>query len=100
VDRELVDLGNITWFGEEEVFEFERREITQSRMKPLRIVEGLDVVKEQGLSVLEVKRDLVAEALGFECGPEAFDGGIIVTTARATHTGNNVMGVEQLTEGA
>ena len=49
---QVVGLNSIGWLGEEAVFELEGREVAQSRMKALRIVEGLDVVKEQGLSVL------------------------------------------------
>jgi hypothetical protein len=49
---QVVSLSSIAWLGEEAVLEFEGREVAQGRMKALRIVEGLDVVKEQGLSVL------------------------------------------------
>jgi hypothetical protein len=84
---------------EETVFEFEGREVAQSRMKALRIVEGLDVVKEQGLSVLEVERELMVEALGFKGSPEALDSSIVVTTASSAHTGKDLMGVQQLAEG-
>ena len=42
----------------------------------------------------------MVEALGFERGPEAFHRRIIVTTALATRTGEDLMGVEQLAEGA
>ena len=42
----------------------------------------------------------MVEALGFEGGPEAFHGGVIVATALATHTGQDLMGVQQLTKGA
>ena len=49
---QVVGLSSIGWLGEEAVFEFEWREVAQSRMEAQRIIEGLDVVKEQGLSVL------------------------------------------------
>ena len=63
-------LNNIGWLREEAVFEFEGREVAQSRMKALRIVEGLDVVKEQGLSVLEGERER-GRRIGFKFRPEA-----------------------------
>src|ERR1700733_3960384 len=92
-------LNNIGGLREEAVFEFEGREVAQSRMKALRIVEGLDVVKEQSLGVREVERELVVEALGFKGGPEALDSRIVVTTASSAHTGKDLMGVQQLAEG-
>ena len=42
----------------------------------------------------------MVEALCFKRGPEAFHGGIVVTTALATHTRQDLMGMEQLVERA
>jgi hypothetical protein len=64
--------------GEQEVFELKWRAVAQSGVKALGVVKGLDIIKEHGLSVLEVKRDLMSKTLGFECGPEAFHSGIVV----------------------
>jgi len=41
----------------------------------------------------------VMEALGFEGSPEAFNGSIVIAMAFATHTGQHLMGVKQLSKG-
>jgi hypothetical protein len=86
--------------GDQEVFELKRGKVAQSRMEALRVVKSLDIIKEHGLGMLEVKGCLVMEALGFQGSPKAFHRGIVVTAASVTHTGQDLMRVEQLTEGA
>ena len=69
-------------------------------MKSGGVIKGLDVIKEHGLSMLHIDRDLVVEALGLESGPETFHRGVIVTAGLAAHAGGDLVGDQELTEGA
>ena len=81
------------------VFVFDWGEVAEGRMESYRVVKGLDVVKEGGLGLLEVKGDLVVEALSLEGGPEALHGSVIVTASLPAHAGADLAGVQQLAEG-
>ena len=58
------------------VFVFDWREVAEGRMESYRVVKGLDVIKEGGLSLLQVQGNLVVEALSLERGPETLHGGV------------------------
>ena len=64
------------------------------------VVKGLNVIKEQGLSMLEVERDLAVEALGFKGSPEALHHGVIITASLPAHAGKDLVEVQKLSEGA
>ena len=87
-------------WGKQGVFKFDWGEITQRGMEPRGVVKGLNVIKEHGLSMLEVERDLVVEALGFKGRPEAFHYGVIVTASLPAHAGKDLVEVQKLSEGA
>lgn len=78
------------------VFKFDWREVTEGRMESSRVIEGLDVIKEHGLSLLEVAWDLAMEALGFEGGPKAFHRGVIITASLAAHAWGDLVGEQKL----
>jgi len=95
----LVYCWSFGW-GKQGVFKFDWGEITQRGMEPRGVVKGLNVIKEHGLSMLEVERDLVVEALGFKGRPEAFHDGVIVTASLSAHAGKDLVEVQKLSEGA
>jgi hypothetical protein len=69
-------------------------------MEPNGVIKRLNVIKEHGLSMLEVERDLVVEALGFKGSPEAFHHSVIITASLPAHAGDDLVEVQKLTEGA
>jgi len=81
------------------VFVFDWREVAEGRMESYRVVKGLDVIKEGGLSLLQVQGNLVVEALSLERGPETLHGGVIVTASLPAHAGADLAGVQELAEG-
>ena len=81
------------------VFVFDWREVAEGRMESERVVEGLDVIKEGGLSLLQVQGDLVVEALRLKGGPEALHGSVIVTTSLSAHAGADPTGVQETAQG-
>jgi len=81
------------------VFKFDWREVTEGRMESNRVIEGLNVIKEHGLSVLKVAWDLALEALGFEGSPEAFHGGVIITASLAAHAWGDLVREQELAKG-
>jgi hypothetical protein len=87
-------------FSKEGVFKFDWGAITQRRMESDRVVKGLNVVKEDGLSLLEVQRDPIEEALGFKGSPEAFHSGVVKTASLSAYAGGELVEVKKLTERA
>jgi len=81
------------------VFKLDWREVVEGRMESYRVVECFDVIKEHGLSLLQVAWDLALEALGFEGGPEAFHGGVIVTAGLTAHAWGDLAGEQELAKG-
>ena len=63
------------------------------------VVEGLDVVEDHEVGLGAGGGDVFAEAFGFEGGPEAFHGGVVVAVAFAAHALGDVAEVEAVTEG-
>ena len=62
-------------------------------MKPFWIVEGLDVVKEQGLSLERVFWDLMVEAFALKGSKEALHGSVIIAVGMPllTHSRRSAM---------
>jgi hypothetical protein len=85
--------------GKQGGFKLDWGEVTEGRMESGRIIKGLDVIKEHGLSALKIDWDLVVEALGFESGPETFHRSVIVTTSLSAHAGGDLVGEQELAEG-
>ena len=67
-------------------------------MESGRVIKGLDVIKENGLSMFQIDGNLAVEALGFERGPEAFHRGVIVAAGLAAHAKSDLVGEQELTE--
>jgi hypothetical protein len=98
--RTGVRIWLVIWLGKTKSFQIRWGEITQRGTKPNGVVKGLDVIKEHGLSMLEVGGFLVVEALGLKGGREAFHHGVIITASLPAHAGDDVVEVQKLTEGA
>jgi len=65
-------------------------------MKTAGVVEGLNVIEDHAIGLSAGGWRTCVEALGFQSGPEAFHGGVVVTVRSAAHAWDE--GVEQGTE--
>src|SRR6185295_16840479 len=66
-------------------FDFQWRLVTQGRVKPLAIVEDLDVLEDGGAQLDTPRPASLVDELGFDGGEEALDDGIVPAVAFATH---------------
>ena len=75
------------------------RNISETCLGPLPVVEHFDVLGDLVFSLLPGGIAPVVDELVFQCTPEAFDGRVIVAVALATHRGDHAEVVEQTSVG-
>jgi hypothetical protein len=82
-------------------FKIDRAEISKTGMESGAVVEGLDVIKNGGASLLTGGEALVIDQLVFEAAPERLDKSVIVTVALAAHGSDEaVLGQDLAISGA
>jgi hypothetical protein len=67
-------------------------------MKPLGVVEALDIIKEHPVSLSTVLGDMVLEALGFKGRKKALHHRIVIGIGFSAHAGVHAMALEQSQE--
>ena len=72
--------------------------IAERAVKTAGIIESFDVIEDHAVGLGAGVWRTCVEALGFQSGPEAFHGGVVVTVRSAAHAWDDVVGVEQGTE--
>src|SRR6185503_12153388 len=77
--------------------EVNRRTVAQRTMGTVAIVEAFDVIEDLRASLGAGFKATAIDQLQFECAPEAFHGGIVITVAAATHRGDQAGLTESLT---
>ena len=75
-------------------FKVHRGLITQSAVEPFWVIEGFDVIEDGRVGLGAGVEVLLVEPFGFEGAPEGFHGGVVITMALGTHTGEDLSGLQ------
>ena len=71
-------------------FEYHGGYVTERGVAPLRVLKGLDVIKDGKLGVVAADWNrLIQSGIGLQGAPERFHGGVVVAIASAAHTAFN-----------
>jgi hypothetical protein len=73
------------------MFELFGTEIAQSRMAALAVIAALNVSKNRTFGFSTGSVMLAVHQFGFQCPPEALDGGIVIAATNPAQTGQHMM---------